>query len=522
MRRPALVLLVALFATLTAPALAQVVAPPGVPTHFRGDDVVHARLILDRSSVAAGESVQATVELIPDRGWHLYGPEHGDAGAPPTIAWTLPDSVHAGEISYPPSTRVTSRGLTTYEYHGRTPLRVALSVAADANRATPYALRADVRWLVCSNVCVPGHATLTGSLAVTPSMGNAIEAVLFALGLAFLGGVILNLMPCVFPVLSFKALRAIGEAPSARLRSAIAYAAGVTASCATLGGILLAVRSAGATIGWGFQLQSPPFVAFLAVLLLVLALVMSGAIEIAIPVPQRLARGVATAGAFGDGVLVTLIASACIAPYMGAALAYALSAATPVAIGVFIALGLGLSLPHVVLMTVPALLRRLPKPGAWMVTARRVLSVPLYLTVVWLVWVFVQQVAPVGSTAAAQQAVNGGTFTAARLTTLRQEHRPVFVIIGAAWCITCKVNERFALDRAEVTTHFRDRHVTVLRGDWTSQDPKITAYLHSLGAAGVPLYVYYAPGRAADVLPQILTPGIIINHLDRARAVASR
>ena len=519
MRRPVPVLLVALFVALTVPALAQVVSPPGVPTHFRGDDVVHARLILDRSTVTAGESVQATVELTPDRGWHLYGPERGDAGAPPTITWNLPHFVHAGGISYPPSTRVTSRGLTTHEYHDRTPLRVALAASGGADRETGH-LRADVSWLVCSNVCVPGHAKLTGALDVTPSMDNAVAAALIALGLAFLGGVILNLMPCVFPVLSFKALRAIGEPPSARVRSALAYAAGVTASCATLGGILLAVRAAGTAVGWGFQLQSPPFVAFLSVLLLVLALAMSGAIELTIPVPQRLARGVATAGAFGDGVLVTLIASACIAPYMGAALAYALSAATPVAIGVFIALGLGLALPHVVLMTVPALLRRLPKPGAWMVTARRVLSVPLYLTVVWLVWVFVQQVAPVGSAGTAQ-AANDGAFSSARLATLRGEHRPVLVTIGAAWCITCKANERFALDRAEVTKHLRDRHVAVLRGDWTSQDPNITAYLHSLGAAGVPLYVYYAPGRPADVLPQLLTPAIIINHLDRTQAVAS-
>jgi thiol:disulfide interchange protein len=510
-----------LFATLTVPALAQLGASPGVPTHFRGDDVVQARLILQHSSLAAGESEQATVELTPDRGWHLYGPEHGDAGAPPAVAWTLPHSVHAGEIAYPPSTRVTSRGLTTYEYHDRVPLRVTLSAAPGAGRAMSP-VRADVTWLVCSNVCVPGRAALMGSLEVTPSMGNATVAALVALGFAFLGGVILNLMPCVFPVLSFKALRAIGEAPSARMRSAIAYAAGVTGSCAALCGILLAVRSGGAAIGWGFQLQSPPFVAFLAVLLLVLALVMSGTIEIAIPVPQRFARRIATAGAFGDGVLVTLIASACIAPYLGAALAYALQTAAPVAIGVFIALGLGLSLPHVVLMTVPALLRHLPKPGAWMVTARRVLSVPLYLTVVWLVWVFLQQVAPVGSTGAAQQAANVGTFTATRLATLRREHRAVFVSIGAAWCITCKVNERLALDRVEVTTQFRDRRITVLRGDWTSQDPKITAYLHSLGAAGVPLYVYYAPGRAAAVLPQLLTPAIIIDHLDQARAFAFR
>jgi len=438
--------------------------------------------------------VQATVELTPDRGWHLYGPERGDAGAPPTITWNLPHFVHAGGISYPPSTRVTSRGLTTHEYHDRTPLRVALAASGGADRETrSLACRRELARLlerVRTRSCEAHRSTRRDAQHGQRSRGGAHRA-----GSCVSRRCDPQLDAMRLPVLSFKALRAIGEPPSARVRSALAYAAGVTASCATLGGILLAVRAAGTAVGWGFQLQSPPFVAFLSVLLLVLALAMSGAIELTIPVPQRLARGVATAGAFGDGVLVTLIASACIAPYMGAALAYALSAATPRRQSAsLLRLGSGSRLPHVVLMTVPALLRRLPKPGAWMVTARRVLSVPLYLTVVWLVWVFVQQVAPVGSAGTAQ-AANDGAFSSARLATLRGEHRPVLVTIGAAWCITCKANERFALDRAEVTKHLRDRHVAVLRGDWTSQDPNITAYLHSLGAAGVPLYVYYAPGR---------------------------
>ena len=507
-----LAILLALIAGFAAPAVA---GSADQPVRFRGEKIVHARLILDNRTVSAGESAWATVELTPDAGWHLYGPEHGDAGAPPAIAWTLPRGVRAGAVAYPPSRRVVTQGLTTFEYAGRTALRVPLSVAAGTTLLRRAPIRADVNWLVCSHVCVPGRTTLVSAIDIVPATPGAFGSVAAFIGLAFLGGVILNLMPCVFPVLSFKALRAIGEPYERRMRSAIAYAAGVTASCATLGGVLIAARAAGHAIGWGYQLQSSAFVAFLALLLLGLALAMSGVVELTLPIPQRLARRAATAGAFGDGILVTLIASACIAPYMGAALGFALSASAPVAIGVFIALGLGLALPQALLMTIPALLQWLPKPGRWMLVARRVLAIPLYVSAAWLGWVFVQQVVPEPQRGAAFSD-RSSTFTAANLATLRLAHRPVLVDVSAAWCITCQVNERFALDRPEVSHRLSDLKVTVLRGDWTKQDPKITAYLHALGTAGVPLYVYYPTNGRVDVWPQLLTPAVVIDRLNRA------
>jgi thiol:disulfide interchange protein len=505
-------LLLALVAGLAAPALA---APEGPPAHFRGDDVVRARLVLDSRTLSAGGSTEAAVELIPNAGWHLYGPEHGDAGAPPEITWMLPPGVHAGPIAYPPSKRVVSRGLTTFEYRGPTVLRVPLSAAAGTQPLRDGVLQANVTWLVCSNVCVPGRATLRTTLDVVPGSTGGFASIAPFLGLAFLGGLILNLMPCVFPVLSFKALRAIEEPSGRRWRSAIAYAVGVTASCAGLGGVLVAARSAGNAVGWGFQLQSPVLVAFLALLLFGLALAMSGFVELTLPIPRPLARVAASAGPFGDGVLVTLIASPCVAPYMGAALAFALSASAPVAIGVFVALGFGLALPHALLMVVPALLHWLPKPGRWMLVARRVLALPLYLSALWLGWVFVQQINPVSHTTAASTA-QPGAFTTARLSALRHDRRAVLVDVSAAWCITCKVNERLALDRPAVSRRLRELHVTVLHADWTNQDPRITAYLHALGTAGVPLYVYYPSSGEVDVWPQLLTQALVIDRLDRA------
>jgi thiol:disulfide interchange protein DsbD len=241
-----------------------------------------------------------------------------------------------------------------------------------------------------------------------------------------------------------------------------------------------------------------------------LALAMSGFIELTLPIPAPLARRAATAGAFGDGILITLIASACIAPYMGAALGFALAASVPVSLGVFVALGLGIALPHALLMLSPVLLDWLPKPGPWLITARRVLALPLYLSAAWLVWVFAQQVLPQNVVPSAAT-----TFSTANLAALRRAHRPVLVEVGAAWCITCQINERFALDRPEVTARLRMLGVTVVHADWTSQNPQITAYLHAHGAAGVPLYVYYRADGTDEVWPQVLTPGAITGRLNR-------
>jgi thiol:disulfide interchange protein len=514
MLRAALILLVALVA-LARPLTSSAESLPG---HLIGDHAVRARLSL--SGIAAGGSVVATIDLTPAVGWHIYGPEHGDAGAPPDVRWNLPPGVHAGAIAFPPSLRVVTHGLTTFEYHGPTALQIPLAAASGIVPRGGVPIRAVVSWLACSNVCVPGQANVAATLNIVPASTTGFAAVLSFMALAFVGGLVLNLMPCVFPVLSFKALRAIGEPYERRVRTAVAYTAGVTSSCAGLGIALIVARSAGHTLGWGFQLQSPIFVAALAVLMIGLALAMSGFIELTLPIPAPLARRAATAGAFGDGILVTLIASACIAPYMGAALGFALAASAPVAIGIILALGLGIALPHALLMLSPALLYWLPKPGPWLITARRVLALPLYLSAAWLVWVFAQQVLPQNivpsAVAGSPQAGTATTFSTANLAALSRVHRPVLVEVGAAWCITCQVNERFALDRPEVTTRLRMLGVTVVHADWTSQNPQITTYLRALGAAGVPLYVYYRANGTEEVWPQLLTARAIIERLNRA------
>ena len=425
---------------------------------------------------------------------------------------------------------------------------------------------------------------VTPQLASTSAAGDSdapasgLVAALVAIGLAFAGGLLLNLMPCVFPVLAFKAMGVIREAPGRRWANAIAYAFGVVACCSLLGGALLLARAGGAALGWGFQLQSPLFVAALTSVVFFLALSMSGTVELVIPVPALLRNrfGAGTpAASFFDGAIVAIIASACTAPYMGAALGYALTAPAAVAIGIFAALGLGIALPYSLVAGVPGIAARVPKPGAWTLVARQLLAFPLFATVAWLVWVFAQQAGSAGllgllaalvlvalgtwalgsrdllGTAWRRSAValaglsivgaiavvvatnapprtaidrssspNAGgdakafeAFAPARLASLRAAGRPVLVDMSAAWCITCQVNEAVALDRPEVVRRLAAIHAVEMRGDWTNGDSQITAFLQGFGRSGVPLYVYYAADGTTHVLPQILTPAIVLSSL---------
>jgi thiol:disulfide interchange protein len=403
----------------------------------------------------------------------------------------------------------------------------------------------------------PGPVPVSGKPIRSDVPEQGWGGILIALGGAVLGGLLLNIMPCVFPILSLKALslaRAGGEERTAR-REAIAYTAGVVGICLALGAILLALRAGGSAVGWAFQLQEPRVILFLLLLVSAIALNLGGLFELpAFGRGGRLAEQGGTAGAFWTGALAAFVATPCTGPFMGAALGAALVLPEAAALAIFAGLGLGLAFPFLLLGFVPALRRRLPKPGPWMARLRRVLSVPMFLTALGLAWILERQVGGTGllvgltavaavasalwwagrrhawvalvpaaiATAAAvafvpaavqpAQAGVSGTlaaqpFSEARLAALRRENKPVFLYFTADWCVTCKVNEKAVLERAEVADAFKARGVQVLAGDWTRGDAEIGRFLEQHGRSGVPLYLWYAPGREAEVLPQILTVG---------------
>ena len=424
--------------------------------------------------------------------------------------------------------------------------------------------------------------TTVASSSDSPSVDTSAApiSILYALLLAVAGGLVLNAMPCVFPVLSLKIVSLVesGNHNSVeRRRHGIAYAAGVILSFLFIAGLLIALRFAGEQIGWGFQLQSPWFIAFLVYLLFVLGLSLSGFIELGSSL-QNLGAGLGNKersssdwrGSFFTGVLATVVATPCTAPFMGTAMGFALGQSAVVALLIFAAMGLGLALPFLLIAFIPFLANALPKPGNWMVRLKEFLAFPIYLTVIWLLWVFSRQT---GGDAVALMLVGLVLVALAlwiwRLTQFRddafmsravaafilvvaiilalyaasverneivltdtatvesdaQEYTPerlqqaldngeaVFVNMTADWCITCKVNERIALGTNKVKSAFAAQSITYLKGDWTNSDPVITEYLATFSRNGVPLYVYYAPGKTAVVLPQILTPSIVIDAI---------
>lgn len=408
----------------------------------------------------------------------------------------------------------------------------------------------------------------------TGGMGLALAA-----GLALLGGLILNLMPCVFPVLSVKVLSFIQLAhgdPGRVRRHGLAFLAGVLVSFWLLAGLLLALRAAGGGVGWGFQLQSPGFVAAMALLLTAVGLNLLGAFEVGLGLARLAGSAPQPAGypgSFLTGVLAVLVATPCTAPFMGTALGFALARPAPEALAVFTALGLGMALPYLLLAEMPGLLARLPRPGAWMVTLRQGLAFPLFATAVWLAWVLGRQagvdavallllaalgvglaawgaghlqrgtrrwlpgavvlaglgIAAVLGFAAAMRPVESAApvraaspaagidwqpWSAPRVTELRAAGRPVFVDFTAAWCISCQVNKQVALDTPTVARRFAELGVVALEADWTRYDPAITEALAGFGRSGVPLYVYYPPGGEPKLLPAVLTPATVLAALD--------
>ncbi len=403
-----------------------------------------------------------------------------------------------------------------------------------------------------------------------------------AAGLALIGGLLLNLMPCVFPVLSIKVLSLVRQAGESATRvrlHGLAYTAGVLASFLGLAGLLIALKAGGAGIGWGFQLQSPVVVALLAYGLFAMGLSLSGAVHLGggiVGLGDGLTRRAGYQGSFFTGVLATLVATPCTAPFMGAAVGFALTQSPLAALTVFASLGLGLALPFLGLTLVPQALRLLPRPGAWMDVLKGALAFPVYATVAWLVWVLAQQVGPNGllagltglvlvalaawawerargagrlgtgfgrvaalaalaaalglvavldgdrATARTALAQGEEAFTQARLDALRAEGRTVFVDMTAAWCITCQVNERTVLAREGVQAAFRGGQVVYLKGDWTNQNPEITRLLERHGRSGVPLYLVYRGQGEAQVLPQILTEGIVLAAIGQKDVAAAQ
>jgi thiol:disulfide interchange protein len=482
------------------------------------------------------------------------------------------DSVElAMKIGYQPPKAGAIRGvLVATEQNATQSDTVPIEISADFSGAGADQVKAGPRFA-------------PGAVAPVTQTHKKPESLVVLMLLAIAGGLILNLMPCVFPVLSIKAINVVEQAkkdPGAVRTKGLVFAAGVISSMLCLAAVLLALRAGGEEIGWGFQLQSPLFVTLMIYLLLAVGLNLSGVFEVGgglAGVGDGLTHGEGYSASFFTGVLTTLVATPCTAPFMAAAVGAALTQSAINALCIFAALGLGLALPYVLLSFAPWMRRVLPKPGAWMDTLKQVFAFPIYASAAWLLWVLSHETSSFGLGAALAGTVliglaawayqkssssSGGgrvtvlataivsvllaivlpvrfadvaaaapgaaglsdsaqarpgvdvwqPYSAARVAELSAAGRPLLVNFTASWCLTCLVNERNAFSDAAVQEIFRDKKVTLMKGDWTNRDPAITHALAAFGRAGVPLYVVYnsKPGSAEPlVLPQILTASVV-------------
>ena len=657
---------------------------------------IRASLVAERPA-QPGETITLAVLMQPDKGWHGYWSNPGDAGLPITLEWALPQGAGTGPIEFPVPQTLLVQGLMNHVYEHDYAVLVPFSVPKDAKPGSTLPITAKANWLACTEaICVPEEAQLEGTVTVgngaadarfdgwraslpapldrqgtfaaspngwriavpfpasaaigqphffiqsegvsdyakpqafsrsgdtliielaraafpapeapgtlagvlslgsgpngeslggialnaapgvVPPAGTplgktdapapfSVTALVVAILGAMAGGLILNVMPCVFPILSLKAMALARAGSDSAKAEGVAYTAGVMLACMALGAAMLALRAAGTQVGWAFQLQDPGVVALLLLLAVAITANFAGLYELpglSIESSSGTAKGGLArnnwTGAFGTGLLAAFVATPCTGPFMAAAVGAALVLPAWAAMAVFAALGFGLALPFLLLGFVPALRRLLPKPGAWMERFRRAMAVPMGLTVLalgWLAWrlggpayaagaialavLVVMLLIAIGKAqrqglGSARWALPGGIalaalalaaaprlaaegpggaveaglldakpFSEAALAQARAAGKPVFAYFTADWCLTCKVNENVAIERETTREAFRKAGVVVLVGDWTRRDPKITSFLSAQGAAGVPLYLWY-PAKAAEPqkLPQVLS-----------------
>ncbi|HSZ50326.1 MAG TPA: thioredoxin family protein [Caulobacteraceae bacterium] len=534
------------------------VAAGSAPANPEGHALIHAALASTPRAGLAAATFQAsgrTVRLSV-AGAALSGPNVKDA-------YFFPYQSDSIDQAKPQTVERGPRGVTLTltpgaAFTGKTPSQLSGALVIDGQGY---------------DVSASAGAPLAGAsgLASPTSAPSGALGLWLAMAYAFVGGLILNLMPCVFPILSMKAAALAGHSEDrsqARIQ-ALAFLGGVVVSFLALAGGLLALRAAGSAVGWGFQLQSPTLVALLALVMLAAALNLSGLFEIGASL-QGLGGGLASrGGAIGavfTGVLAVVVAAPCTAPFMGPALGYALTQPAAFALAVFLALGLGFAAPFTLVAFTPALIRLLPRPGAWMSIFRKAMAFPMYAAAAWLAWVLAQQSgseglarlfaaavvlalaawlfglsqerraaggrAPALGGAALVTLVGAGLVAAAPLPAstvkaqpwspqavaqARAAGHPVLVNFTAAWCVTCQVNERVAFSTPSVARAFSKANAVYLVGDWTNRDAAIGQALQAQGRIGVPLYLLYdARGDAPAVLPQLLTPQIVERAIERA------
>lgn len=536
---------------------------------------VNLSLKTEAQKIAPNEefTVLATFEI--PQGAYIYGKSSGETGLPTKLEWVLPQGFEKISEDWQKPEEKIEEGLKALIYKGNMQVLAKFKAGKDFSKPQEIALKAS--WLKCSNMCMPESKTAKILIEPDSSSSNALAFTMLG---AFLGGIILNLMPCVFPVIGLKILSFAKDAQKTRktaLINAAFYSVGIIISFCALAGILTWLKSLGNSLGWGFQLQEPLFVVFLILLFFAMGLAFAGVFELGASLSslgnltsQKDGKG----AAFFSGVLAVLVASPCTAPFMGSALGVALASNASMAatFSIFMSIGLGMAFPYVLLSAVPRLARRIPKPGAWMETFKQFLAFPLFATAIWLVWVFLKErnadalmqmlfsalilafalwifgkySPPVNSrkkrmfafaslailgAASVALAVKSATFKLpetlaaqnhsieSQIEELRKSGKIVYADFTASWCITCIANKKAVLHTKKIEDFFKENNVALLTFDWTNKNAQIGEFLKKFGRSGVPFNIVYPADLKKEpvILPEILTPNAVIDAIDKAK-----
>jgi suppressor for copper-sensitivity B len=514
------------------------------------------RLIAAVESVSPQGSLLLGFQFKTTPGWYVYWKVAGDAGYPPKVNWQASEGITKPEWLWPAPTKFVLPGdINEYGYEGEIvyPVRAEIHAKGDTVKVS-----ATLSYLTCNTACVPYKYAFTldlpvGKTEADPEPQALIErflaqvppaqksdadilrgapkvvknllpvneapaaqtplSLLTLLLFAFFGGLILNVMPCVLPILSIKLLGLVqqsGHAHPVIVRNSLLSAAGILTSFLALGGVAVAAKIGGRAVGWGIQFQNPLFVLFLVVVVFGFALNLWGVFEIGMP---RLVGHFATTygrnetpmAHFMSGLFATLLATPCSAPFLGTAMGFALTQPSGTVMAAFATAGAGMALPYFALAVFPASLNWLPKPGLWMVRLKAFFGILLAGTALWLAWVFVQQVRPTAQT----------PFDETKIQTLLAEGKSVLVDVTADWCVTCKYNERFVLNSSEIRQALDAHHVVIMRADWTQRNETIRKYLAEFGRSGIPFYAFYEPGKKPVALSEFLTTQKVLGVLNK-------
>lgn len=624
-----------MFGWLLAACMALLTPEPAVaqsPSSPEEETPVEVKLVANYDAVSPGLPLKLGVQIKVAPGWHIYFRDPGETGLPTTVDFVTPSGFKAGELNWARPKKFTDFGVTAYGYDGETTMAADVEVTHVETSATAVTFHARVTWLSCKDSCMPGEAEVeltlpvvtAGSTAtpvntqlfaglfpgpsITPGVskprvlddgqvevesagGNASLGLLAALVFAFIGGLILNLMPCVLPVISLKILSFVhqsGDDGKKVFRHGLWYTAGTVTTFVAMALAVVTMRGAGYLVGWGFQFQSPLFLMLLTTVVLVMSLSMFGLFYFNIQTGQGLSGLSAKkgySGSFFTGVLATVLATPCSAPFLGTAIGFAFAQPALIVFSVFLAIGAGLAAPYLVLSAKPSWLKRIPRPGPWMEVFKQTMGFLMLGSVVWLVSIIAQQVgaacigailaylllvsfaaylwshlanpfasgkrkllvvlslvtalsvafyalvkpaldaAQTGQTAVQAMPMADGeidwqAFSRADLDRQLAEGKVVFVDFTAQWCLTCKVNERLAINTKRVKEAIDRLDVVAIKADWTNQNEEIRRLLAQLGRSSVPTYVVFPsdPQAKPILLSELISEQEVIDALERAAA----